>query len=54
VFERFHRGANVGRQIAGVGLGLAGVKHIVEQHEGSIAIASEDGRGTTVTLRLPL
>jgi signal transduction histidine kinase len=38
----------------GVGLGLPLVKRIVEQHNGRIEIASQWGRGTTVTIRLPL
>jgi signal transduction histidine kinase len=54
VFERFHRGANVVGRIRGTGLGLAGARQIVEQHGGTIAVASPPGAGTTVTLRLPL
>ena len=37
----------------GIGLGLASVKKIVEEHGGSIAIGSAPGEGTTVTIRLP-
>ena len=37
----------------GIGLGLATVKKIVEEHGGSIAIGSAPGEGTTVTIRLP-
>ncbi len=37
----------------GVGLGLASVKKIIEEHGGSIAIGSAPGEGTTVTIRLP-
>jgi len=38
----------------GVGLGMPLVKRIVEQHGGGVAVDSEPGRGTTVTMRLPL
>ena len=37
----------------GRGLGLAIVKRIVELHCGSVAVASEPGRGTAVTIELP-
>jgi len=37
----------------GIGLGLATARGIVERHGGSIVIASEPGRGTTVTVSLP-
>ncbi len=53
VFERFYRAANVGR-IGGSGIGLAGSRQIVEQHGGTITVASEPGAGTAFTLRLPL
>lgn len=52
VFDRFYR-ADSSRSSEGSGLGLAIVKSIVELHGGSAAIASELGRGTTVTLSFP-
>jgi len=37
----------------GIGLGLALTKQIVEQHGGSIALASQPGRGTLARIRIP-
>jgi signal transduction histidine kinase len=54
VFDRFHRGGNVHRHIAGSGIGLTGAKQIVAQHGGAIAVQSAEGEGSTFTLRLPL
>lgn len=53
-FERFYRGRNVVGKIAGAGIGLAGARQIVEQHGGTIEVESQEGRGSTFTVRLPL
>ena len=53
VFDRFHRAANVG-SIAGTGLGLPGVRQIVEGHGGTVTVASREGEGSTFVVRLPL
>lgn len=42
------------RRTGGVGLGLTLAQHIVVAHGGSIDIASHPGRGTTVTVSLPV
>jgi len=54
IFERFRRGQNVEGRIPGTGIGLAGVQRIVEQHQGTIAVDTKVGVGTTFTIRLPL
>lgn len=54
IFEQFHRGRNVTGQMAGTGVGLAFVRLVVEQHGGSIAVESQEGVGSTFTVRLPL
>ena len=54
VRQPFHRGAaSRQRQTPGSGLGLSLVQRIVETYDGSLAIDSAPGRGTTVTARLP-
>jgi signal transduction histidine kinase len=53
LFEAFHRGRNV-NQVPGTGLGLVIVKRAVALHGGRIEFTSEEGQGTTFTVRLPL
>ncbi len=50
IFEAF---VTVGKK-KGTGLGLAITKRIIDQHEGTIEVKSEIGRGTTFVIRLPL
>jgi PAS domain S-box-containing protein len=56
VFERFRQAdASMTREVGGLGLGLAIVRHIAELHGGSVSVASEgEGRGAAFTVRLPL
>lgn len=55
VFTRFFR-SSLAKQIEaqGTGLGLFIVKQIVDAHHGTIEAMSEPGRGTVMTVRLPV
>lgn len=56
VFERFRQAdAGTTRKAGGLGLGLSIVRHIVDLHGGSVAVASEgEDKGATFRVRLPL
>ncbi|MGQ3073614.1 MAG: ATP-binding protein [Ferrovibrionaceae bacterium] len=45
--------SGLARAAEGTGLGLPLTRALIEQHDGTIGISSEPGRGTTVTVRLP-
>jgi len=53
LFQPFYRAANTD-EIQGTGLGLAIVKDFIDLHKGQIFVISELGKGTTVTISLPL
>jgi signal transduction histidine kinase len=54
IFEPFFRGRDVvDAQIHGSGLGLSLVKHVVDGHRGSIAVASSVHQGATFTINIP-
>ena len=55
LFRRFYRSQSaVERGIAGTGLGLYMVKESIENFNGTIEVASEEGQGTTFTVTLPV
>ena len=52
LFERFFRAGNTNE--SGTGLGLYSTKLIIERHQGTVAMQSQEGQGSTVTVTLPL
>lgn len=54
VFTKFFRGENaILFQTSGTGLGLYMVKNIIDRHCGTVAVNSEENKGTTFTVELP-
>jgi signal transduction histidine kinase len=54
LFNEFYRASNAKAvEESGTGLGLSIVKQLVQRYGGQIAVASEEGQGTTMTVTLP-
>jgi two-component system phosphate regulon sensor histidine kinase PhoR len=54
IFERFYRVDRArSRETGGTGLGLSIVRHVAENHRGSVAVTSELGTGSSFVVTLP-
>lgn len=54
IFDRFYQvDGSSKRKFGGTGLGLALVKEIVQLHEGTVSVTSEEGKGATFRVWLP-
>ncbi len=55
IFEKFYRGSAAAiKKTRGSGIGLSITKHVAEMHGGEVLVASEVGKGSTFTLRIPI
>lgn len=55
IFDPFHRAdSRLGSKSAGAGLGLAIVRHEVRTHRGKVFVESEEGKGSTFSIHLPV
>ena len=55
IFERFYRvDKSHSREMGGTGLGLAIARSAIIMHRGAIKVYSDEGEGSTFTIRVPL
>ena len=54
LFQRFYDGEYRQHKTIGTGLGLALTRDLVHLHKGNISCESEEGKGTTFTVKIPI
>ena len=52
IYDPYFRASNTGRY-EGYGIGMPLARNIIKMHKGSIDVSSQEGMGTTVTIKLP-
>ena len=53
IFDKFYRGQNVRRQVAGTGMGLPVARDILLAHGGDVYLRSSDEGGTEFVMTIP-
>lgn len=54
IYDKFYRADNSTTAVSGTGLGMSIVKYILEAHGGTVWVESEIGKGTKVSMSIPL
>ena len=54
IFDPYFTTKKYGEEVRGFGLGLTICQKIVHLHNGAISVKSQPGRGTTLTIDLPV
>ncbi|MCX2478335.1 PAS domain-containing protein [Pedobacter sp. MC2016-15] len=53
IFERFYRGSDIQKRFPGMGIGLYICDQIIKNHNGTLWVESEKGKGSTFSFTLP-
>lgn len=54
IFERFFRAGDIQQRFPGMGIGLYVCEQIIKDHQGTLWVESEKGRGSTFSFTLPI
>jgi len=54
IFERFYRAEDISEKFPGVGVGLYVCNEIIKEHNGTLWVDSEAGKGSTFSFTIPI